>query len=166
MKAADDEYEKLLYIITPLEKNYYEKLTKVEDKRKFLYSFWKARNNTPVTKVRIGFMKRIEDANNLFSESFKEGWKTDRGRLYIIYGPPDNTDKFPFEADQKASEVWQWERVEGGAEADFVEKESNTGIYTLVNSTLKNEVKFPGWRSYYKVPLSSSSTLKPLKTDK
>jgi len=163
IEAADKEVDELQYIISPKETEYYKKLKRVEDKRNFIYNFWKSRNNTSANKLRISFLKRIEDANNLFNEPFREGWKTDRGRMYVVYGPPDGMDKFPFEADQHASEVWQWEKIEGGAEADFVEKESNTGIYTLVNATMKNELKFPDWRTFYKVARSDSSTLKPIK---
>ncbi|CAN5585000.1 hypothetical protein BH10BAC5_BH10BAC5_06420 [soil metagenome] len=148
---ADMEFEKLLYIITPAEKDYYKKLSTVEDKRKFLYTFWKARNNNSISNVRLNFFKRLNEANNQFSESFKDGWKSDRGRIYVLYGKPDNVDRFPFESSSHAYEIWHYDNLEGGAEVDFVERESSTGIYTIVNSTLKNEVKFPEWRTFYKI---------------
>ncbi len=158
---ADKEFEKLMYIISPKEKDYYNKLSSTEDKRKFLFSFWKARNNSPTTNLRINFFKRIAEANNLFGESYKDGWKTDRGRMYVVYGPPDLRDKYPFESENKAYEVWQWYNVEGGTEADFVERESSTGIYSLVNTTLKKEVSFPEWRTFYHISYNPSGTIKP-----
>ena len=150
-EAADQEFDKLKYIISKRDKEAYAKLSSVDDKRKFLFNFWRAIGNTPANKIRINYFKRIDEANKQFTESFQEGWKTDRGRLYITYGPPDNIDRHPFEPNSHAYEVWKWEKVEGGAEADFVERESQTGIYTLVNSTLRTEVKFPEWVTYYKI---------------
>ena len=44
----------------------------------------------------------------------KVGWKTDRGRVYVLYGEPSEIEKFPNQMDQKPYEIWHYNDIEGG----------------------------------------------------
>ncbi len=149
----EKEVERMIYIMPEKQYDQYEVLKSLDDKRKFIYSFWKSRDAKPETQIletRFEYLKRVNEANKNFKESFKEGWKSDRGRIYIIYGKPDDIERYPFETSTKSYEVWKYDNVEGGGECDFVELQPMTGVYWLVNSTFRNELQNPNWRDQLK----------------
>ncbi|MGH9869475.1 MAG: GWxTD domain-containing protein [Candidatus Polarisedimenticolia bacterium] len=83
------------YIITAEEDREFSELREDEARRRFIDRFWARRDTEPDTLVnefRRRFWERVTDANTLFSESSKPGWKTDMGRYYILLGPPDDRD--------------------------------------------------------------------------
>ncbi|MFB0517814.1 MAG: GWxTD domain-containing protein, partial [Acidobacteriota bacterium] len=84
--------EEVRYIITDKEKEDYAKLQTDEERREFIKEFWRRRDPTPAT-ARNEFLeeyyKRIRNANVLFRGEGLKGWLTDRGRVYIMFGPPD-----------------------------------------------------------------------------
>lgn len=149
VKQVDDEFDKMLYVLSDKQIDYYEELKTPEDKRKFIYNFWRAKDvnpKTPVLESKIAYFKRVNEANQNFEESFKEGWKSDRGRIYILYGKPDDIERFPFQTSTKSYEIWKYDAVEGGGECDFVELQPMTGVYWLVNSTFRSELQNQNWR--------------------
>jgi len=75
--------------------------------------FWETHDpspGTPENEVKSAYYKRIELANRNFSVMKKAGWSTDRGRIYIEYGEPDQLEDFPFELNSKAYQVWYYYR--------------------------------------------------------
>jgi len=100
--APDSPYtrwlnEDVAYIITPQERAAFLSLTSNADRELFIAQFWQRRDPTPGTS-RNEFMeehyRRIQYANNHFADS-RPGWRTDRGRIYIMFGPPDERDEHP-----------------------------------------------------------------------
>src|SRR2546425_7553243 len=82
--------EDVVYIITPEETDVFKKLSTVEEKENFIEQFWARRDTDPRTannEVKEEHYRRIAYANERFSSGIP-GWKTDRGRIYIMYGPP------------------------------------------------------------------------------
>lgn len=148
-KELDDEFEKIIYIANPKFISRYEQLKNVNDKRELLYEFWKAQDSNPETQVletRIAYFKRVDDANRLYKEAYVEGWKTDRGRIYIVYGKPDDVERHPFESETKSYEIWSYNSIEGGGECVFVEFNNSLNEYRLVHSTFRNELQNKNWR--------------------
>ncbi|MGV8017781.1 MAG: GWxTD domain-containing protein [Ignavibacteria bacterium] len=149
-QAIDDEFDKALYLRTAVEKNEFEKLKSVDEKRKFLYKFWRKRDTKPETpriEVRDEFIKRFREANSKFKQSFSEGWRSDRGRIYIIYGPPTEIERHYMEANTKNYEIWTYDNVEGGTMCVFGETvSSEEGSYYLMHSTIKNELYDIDWK--------------------
>lgn len=145
----DDEYEKVYYISSKKFKDRYEQLSNLNDKKKLLYEFWKSQDSNPETQAletRTAYLKRVDEANRQFKEAYVEGWKTDRGRIYIIYGKPEDVERHPFESQTKSYEIWNYHSVEGGAECVFVEYQNSLNDYRLVHSTLRTELKNPNWK--------------------
>jgi GWxTD domain-containing protein len=143
------EFEISNYIRTDKDNSTWQSLTNLDDKRKFMFNFWRQKDpniNTPKNEFKIEFVKRIIEANNLIKEPFKEGWKTDRGRVYVLFGKPDDIESHPYEADKKSYEVWKYDKVEGGATVVFVETQSSgSGIFQQVHSTIRGEVRNDNW---------------------
>lgn len=103
-------YSKVRYIITKQERAVFKNLPPSE-REGFIQEFWKRRDTDPETEeneYREEYFKRIEDANHLFREGGTPGWLQDRGRIYILLGPPDDRYKYPtgYSFYDRPSELW------------------------------------------------------------
>ena len=150
----ENEFSKAKYIATETEKQQFENLKDIDAKRKFMYDFWKSRDftpNTPKNEFKMEYFERIAYANANFRYNFKEGWKTDRGRIYVTYGKPDDVERHPFEAEQRAYEIWKYDSVEGGVEFVFVDLSNAMNDYGLVHSTARNELRNDDWKSRLRI---------------
>jgi len=104
--------EDVIYIITDEEMAVFQNLSMDEEKDQFIEQFWLRRDPTPQTaenEYKIEHYRRILYANEKFTAGIP-GWKTDRGRIYIMFGPPDRFMSQP----QGGSYVR--ERKEGGGQ--------------------------------------------------
>jgi GWxTD domain-containing protein len=139
----DKEWKETRYEATPDELSQYSDLKGVDAKRKFLSNFWRHRP----AGLRDIYMARVAFANQYFHMLGKDGYRTDRGRVYITYGPPDDTERHPNESESRPYEVWTYNSIQGGVEFDFVLRTPG-GDYELVNSTHRNELHDDNWRRY------------------
>ncbi len=124
------------YIITKEERKIFLELPDAE-KEKFKEEFWKRRDPDPKTEeneFKMEYMNRLEKANELFVSEAKPGYMTDRGRIYILFGPPGYRETYsagsydPYEFLQgRSGEIWHY----GNFPVIFVDRD-NTGVYTLV----------------------------------
>ena len=82
------------YIITDEERKAFKKLATDDERERFIEEFWRRRDPDPDTdenEFKEEYYERIAYANEHFSSGIP-GWKTDRGRIYIIWGPPDEIE--------------------------------------------------------------------------
>ncbi len=89
--------EEVIYIITREEREAFLHLTTNEEREQFIEEFWRRRNpdpDSPDNPAREEHYRRIAYANERFSSGIP-GWKTDRGRTYILWGPPDEIESHP-----------------------------------------------------------------------
>ncbi|MGA9060575.1 MAG: GWxTD domain-containing protein [Terracidiphilus sp.] len=89
--------EEVAYIITDEERKAFLSLSNDEEREAFIENFWQRRNpnpDSPENDFREEHYRRIQYANDHFSAG-KPGWKTDRGRIYIMWGAPDSIDSHP-----------------------------------------------------------------------
>jgi GWxTD domain-containing protein len=102
--------EIVVYIITVEEERYFRELKSDEERERFIEEFWLRRDPTPDTdknEFREEHFERIAYANQNFAVDGIAGWRTDRGRIYITYGKPD-------EIQQTGSgEIWLVKRRTG-----------------------------------------------------
>ena len=85
------------YIITDEERKAFKQLSNEEERDKFIESFWDRRNPNPDSEdneFKDEHYRRIEYANDHFAAGVP-GWRTDRGRIYIVYGAPDEIQSHP-----------------------------------------------------------------------
>ena len=85
------------YIITDEERAAFKRLTTDEEKQQFIEQFWLRRDPTPDTEeneFKEEHYRRIAYANERYASGIP-GWKTDRGRIYITFGPPDEIESHP-----------------------------------------------------------------------
>lgn len=141
----------MAYIARPGEIETFESLNNT-GKANFMAQFWKDRDpnpETPTNEFRDEHMRRLNFANDRFSVGFKnrtDGWRTDQGRVYIVYGPPDQIDRFPFTSGREAAEKWSYETLPGQGSAYFLFVDENGyGDYRLATSSARGEKRDPTW---------------------
>ena len=89
--------EDVAYIITDEERKAFKQMSTDEEREQFVEQFWLRRDPTPDTvenEYKEEHYRRIAYANERFASGIP-GWKTDRGRIYIMFGPPDERDEHP-----------------------------------------------------------------------
>jgi GWxTD domain-containing protein len=129
--------EDVVYIITDEERAAFQRLATDEEREKFIGQFWQRREPVPAKdEFKAEHYRRIMYANQRFrTASGRPGWQTDRGHMYIVYGPPDEIEIHPSRVAQTASsiEVWMYHHVEGIGDnrtVTFIDR-TGTGDYRL-----------------------------------
>jgi GWxTD domain-containing protein len=103
--------EQISYIARPDEIEVLKKLTTLEERLKAIEAFWKERDPTLGTaqnEFRDEFYRRIIIANRNFRFMRRPGWRTDRGRIYIQYGEPDQVDDYPYLPNRWPLQIWHY----------------------------------------------------------
>ena len=167
-KELEGAYRKWLsddvgYIITDEERKVFRSLQNDEEREQFIEQFWLRRNPDPeslTNDYKEEHYRRIAYTNQHYASGIP-GWKTDRGRVYIMYGPADEIDAHPSgghyerpveEGGGSTStfpfEVWRYRYIEGVAqnvELEFVDP-TMTGEYRLTIDPSEKDAlaKVPG----------------------
>src|SRR5690242_14632750 len=99
MSPEDSKWlnEDVRWIITDQERKAFKQLSNEEEREKFIEAFWDRRNPNPDSEdneFKDEHYRRIEYANEHFAAG-EPGWMTDRGRIYIVFGPPDEIESHP-----------------------------------------------------------------------
>jgi GWxTD domain-containing protein len=153
LKELDTPYkqwlnEDVVYIISPEERNAFGQLATNEEREQFIEQFWLRRSTNPDlpdNEFKEEHYRRIAYANEHYASGIP-GWKTDRGHMYIVWGPPDEIDSHPtggtYDRPQEEGggstttypwETWRWRYIEGMGEnviMEFVDP-SGSGEYHL-----------------------------------
>lgn len=148
-EQLDKEASYIQYVIAKQGAEYYKELTSTDAKRRFLFGFWQRRDPSPGTvfnEYRENYLRKVKEANERFKAIGREGWHTDRGRVFITYGPPSNIEWFRNNPDTRPYEIWHYNNISGEGDAQFVFADV-TGFedYRLLHSTLRGEVQNENW---------------------
>lgn len=145
----DSLYGPLVYLMKADERGRYGGLT-VDGKRAFLRQFWRNRDPTPDTpdnEAMTSFYGRVATINRMFREGGAAeipGWRTDRGRIYLKYGPPAAVLSRPQPGSTNPYEVWRYEK---GRLLKFVFLDlTRFGNYALIWTNDPLENTRPDWR--------------------
>ncbi len=139
------------YVITPEEKKAWKKLITDEEREQFIENFWRRRDPDPDTEeneYREEFYERIAYANEHYTSGIP-GWKTDRGRIYITFGKPDEIESHPsggnydrpsYEGGGSTTtypfEIWFYRHLDNvgeGVEIEFVDP-TGSGEYRIARN--------------------------------
>jgi GWxTD domain-containing protein len=148
--------EDVRWIITDEELAAFKKLSNNTERDQFIEEFWQRRDPTPDTpenEFKDEHYRRIQYANEHFAAGMP-GWKTDRGRIYIMYGKPDSIDSHPMGGPYQRSaeegggttttypfEVWRYRYLEGigqEIEIEFVD-DCSCGAYEMTMDRSKKD---------------------------
>ncbi len=123
----------LSYIGTPGENSKLKKAKTIEERQAAFAEFWNQRDpsiGTPENETKRAFYYRVNVADRQFSSMRREGWKSDRGRIYIIHGEPDQIDDEPYSPDVVPYQIWHYYREGRYRRFLFVDK-NDDGDYRL-----------------------------------
>src|SRR3989442_7448635 len=149
------------YLVSEEDRQVFSKLTREEERDQFMEEFWRRRDpdpSTPINEFKEEFYRRIAYANENFTAG-APGWRTDRGRIYIVYGPPNRRDahptggryqKPPWQGGDTITtfpfEIWEYNYIPGIGDditIEFVDGTS-TGSYELETDPNRKDVFY--WR--------------------
>jgi|SRR5579872_505665 len=139
--------EDVVYIISDDERRAFIRLQTDDERQKFIEQFWLRRDPTPGTEtneMKEENYRRVAYANDHFSAGIP-GWQTDRGMIYIKYGPPDALDSHGATSSTYPFESWYYRDITGlstPAEFQFVDP-TMTGRYHLTRDPSEKEVGAP-----------------------
>lgn len=146
-EECDKMFSQIKYISSQNEIEQYGKIDSLNAKREFLYNYWRNRDTDPTTpqnEFKEDYMRRVQFANDNFKHANKEGFLSDRGRVYLVYGQPDQRDFYPNEPNLKPYEVWFYNQIEGGVSFIFGDI-TGFGNYELLHSTKRGDVRDDNW---------------------
>ena len=152
--------EDVRWIITDEERKAFMQLSNDEERDQFIEAFWQRRDPTPDTEeneFKEEHYRRIAYANEHFAAGIP-GWKTDRGRIYIVFGPPDEIDSHPSggtyerpmeegggETSTFPFEQWRYRYIEGiGQEViiEFVDTCMCNDYHMTIDRSEKDALKY------------------------
>ena len=139
---VDSAFVWMRYVLTKEEQKRAERLTP-EGRREYLHVYWREREKEK-PEAANQYFARVAEANRRYSFLKRAGWKTDRGRVFILYGEPNQIYQNYGVAELPDHEVWQYDQLEGGAVFIFYDR-SGFGDLDLVHSTKRGEIYNPGW---------------------
>ena len=151
-KAYKDWLDKdVTYIITDEERKAFKKLATDDERERFIEEFWRRRDPDPDTdenEFKEEYYERIAYANEHFTSGIP-GWKTDRGRIWIMYGKPDERETHPMGGSYERPsyegggstttypfEIWFYRYLAGvgsGIEIEFVDP-TGSGEYRIARN--------------------------------
>lgn len=151
-KKVMEEYVACLYpIATSMERDFFDKRMKkvsFEMLQKFFYSFWLSRDPRSPEDSWLAYRKQVEAVNARFGSKLVKGYRTDRGRVYLQYGPPNDIQDAPFDPAAYPYQIWHYYHLEDQSNVKFVFwcPAEVTNDYELLHSDKIGEIQDPSWR--------------------
>lgn len=137
---------------SPLETSVIKGLLKNDDlqlNRQFFLNFWLTRNDLDPYLAWSTYKKKVDLVNYEFSTNINEGFETDRGRVYLQYGPPSQILDMPREPGAYPYQIWHYYGKAGNqtnVKFVFYNTDLVTNDYRLIHSTALNEIYNNDWK--------------------
>lgn len=155
-EALDSVWGPMTYLASPQENEVFLSLSSADAKRRFIQQFWQRRaagTGSDATLLREEFEERVQYAQREFrpprvGRSTLQGWQTDRGRIWILFGPPAERHVEYERKDQ--TNPWEvWRYIQGRGDKFVFWDRSGFGEFILVHSTDRDFLGVPGWERYF-----------------
>lgn len=154
--SLKDQISAMRYLITPAQAATLDALT-VEGKNNFIRQYWKehdAQRSATDFISQDELVKRFRFVNENFSTNGlkSDGWRSDRGRIYLKYGPWEERTDQTHPAEGTAYDIWHYRSVKGGYFFVFVDLRA-VSEFRLVHSNAPGEPYNSTWEEYFKTQL-------------
>ena len=154
----------LIPISTPLEVENIKGFLKKPDEtymRYFVYNFWKTRDNKKPKQAWENYAATVLAVNKTFGNSSVPGYETERGAVYLKYGPPSDRIVVNNETGAVPYEIWVYNSIAKQSNGLFLFYQSGYMIndYKILTSTVIGETRNPQWRSSLYTNGSGTSNL-------
>lgn len=149
-KALDEEFARMFFLTTPNDRKFYKSLANVQAKREYIASLWQS---TRPDETQTGlayrqlYLLRAQEAGMRYKSPNRPGWKTDRGRVFILYGPPNHIERSPSSSTTLPYETWTYDNLKGQGGVVFIFADRmGFSNYEQIHSTLQGELQDPNWQ--------------------
>lgn len=149
-EELDEEFDKIIYINTKNDRKLYKSLSNAAGKREFINSIWLRPNDEQMSPAlfRERYLHRARSADVQFKSVFGRGWKSDRGRVLILYGVPSNVQRFPSTKGSMPYQIWKYDKLKGQGGVQFVFADfQGFSKYRLIHSDLRGEIRNTKWKT-------------------
>lgn len=115
--------------------------------QQFFLGFWRARDTEHPQEEWLKYKAKVEEVNNAYSTLIKKGYQTDRGRVYLQYGPPNTITADDMDPEAYPYEIWHYYKLNNQSNRKFVfyAREKSTNEYDLLHSDAIGELQDPNW---------------------
>lgn len=150
-KVLESYVQSLYPISTNIEKEFFEtrmKFISTEQLQRFFYSFWLARNaNNPAAEWEK-YNKMVSYVQERFGSKLVKGYKTDRGRVYLQYGQPNDIKEIPSDPVTVPYEIWHYYYLDDQSNVKFVFYDPSLvgNDYELLHSNKYGEPHDSNWK--------------------
>jgi len=149
-EQLDDEFRRMVYITTSEDRELYKNLRDIDGKQKFVFDVWNRPHedfNVVGLELRQLYLARARYADENFHSVFHPGWRSDRGRVFVLYGPPTTIERFPSLGESIPYQIWTYDELKGQGSVEFIFGDrTNLGKYELLHSDLRGELQNPDWQ--------------------
>lgn len=123
--------------------------TNIEEKENFFLNYWETKDRLHPQFAVEQFANTFNAVQDKFSYRDQDGYKTDKGRVYLEYGKPDDVQQKSKDHDSKPYEIWHYYKLKSGqGNVIFVfHDRSSSGNYELFHSNAVGELENPNWQS-------------------
>jgi len=145
------EYVRFLFpISTAIERDFYKArmgLISAESLRKFFYAFWLKRDPYNPEKAWNEYLAKVKHVDRLFGCKLVQGYRTDRGRVYLQYGTPNSIFESPYDSHSYPYEIWHYYHCVDQSNVKFVfyNYDLVSNDYDLLHSDKRGEIQDPFW---------------------
>lgn len=150
-EEIDKHFEQIKIAATEDDRRRMRRIKDTEDRRRFIVSFWENRDpdpSRPGNNALDDFNLRLEYANDRYGARNREGWETDRGRVVIRYGIPDDVQDEAMENDVVAHSIWSYTNITGIGPGIFVFADTmGFNNYELIHSNVPGERQSLDWQA-------------------
>ena len=147
VKDLDLAIDQLRYIARDEELSALDDAETTEEKQEAFLAFWKKRDpnpNTPRNEKMMEYYRRVAYSDRHFSHHI-DGWRTDMGMVFIIFGPPDDVERNPFDLDRKPNETWRYYAINYQF---YFEDQTGFGDYRLLTPIWEAWKRADTWGRY------------------
>jgi len=119
-----------------------------EKNRRFIQSLWQQSNPVDAYDSWMRYKERVQYVDLQFKTHFQAGFDTDRGRVYLQYGPPSRITEREVSASEYPYEMWEYNRIGNYSNRKFIFYNPDLlhNTYRLLHSDMVGELKNPSWQ--------------------
>jgi GWxTD domain-containing protein len=151
---SDADLKEYIKSLTPiastLENNVIKRVDSLsfDMKKRFFYSFWKQRDEARPEDKWLTYNKEVEKVEKTYATKVKRGYETDRGRVYLQYGPPNSIMEKLNESNSYPYEIWHYYRIDKYSNKKFIfyDPDLITNDFQLLHSDMYGERNNYRWQ--------------------
>jgi|AntAceMinimDraft_17_1070374.scaffolds.fasta_scaffold00218_7 GWxTD domain-containing protein len=151
-KILTDYIQSLYPVSTQLERMFNDnqlKISDLETMQKYFFHFWIKRDKQNPEKKWLSYLEEVKKVNANYGTRIRRGYQTDRGRVYLQYGPPNTISKHPNEPSAYPYEIWHYYTLDNQKNRKFVfyNPDLVTNDYELIHSNAIGEISNYSWET-------------------